>query len=216
MGNDFRSARFWAVELIEKALFDGARAVDATLGNGHDAQWLCERVGETGCVYGFDVQSEAVERSRTRIAEAGFADRARLISDGHQNMLKYIEKGSADAVMFNLGWLPGAQHSVTTRVETTIQAVNAALEVLKEDGVLTICVYPGHEEGAREREALLQWAQALDEKRYDAMVRSYLNQSNSPPLMIAIKKNKGRKRERAGSMQVQCKRRLPIRADKYI
>ena len=46
MANDFRSARFWAAEIIERALYEGAVAVDATLGNGHDALWLCGLVGE--------------------------------------------------------------------------------------------------------------------------------------------------------------------------
>lgn len=194
MANDFRSARFWAAELIEGALFDGACAVDATLGNGHDALWLCGLVGEQGRVYGFDVQAEAVERSRARLAQAGVQDRATLILDGHQNMCQYIQPGSADAVMFNLGWLPGAAHGVTTRTETTLQAVNAALEVLKEEGLLTICVYPGHEEGAREREVLLSWARGLNEREYDTMLRCYLNQSGDPPLLIAVKKNKRRKK----------------------
>lgn len=193
MPNDFRSARFWAAELIEKALYDGATAVDATLGNGHDCLWLCRLVGEQGRVYGFDVQQEAVERSGIRLQENGVAQRARLIHSGHENMLDYVQAESADAIMFNLGWLPGAEHGVTTCVETTLRAVNAALDVLKEDGVMTVCVYPGHDEGAREREALLEWAQGLDEKRFDAMLRSYLNQSKDPPLMIAVKKNKRRK-----------------------
>ena len=162
MANDFRSARFWAAELIERALYPGAVAVDATLGNGHDALWLCGLVGETGRVYGFDVQREAVERSRTRLAEAGMESRATLILDGHQNMGSYVQPESADAVMFNLGWLPGAAHGVTTRTETTLEAVDAALKVLKEDGVMTVCVYPGHDEGARERDALLSWARGLD------------------------------------------------------
>ena len=127
MANDFRSARFWAAELIESALFEGAHAVDATLGNGHDALWLCGLVGETGHVYGFDVQAEAVERSRARLAEAGVENRADLILDGHQNMRSYVDAQSADVVMFNLGWLPGAAHGVTTQTATTLQAVNAAL-----------------------------------------------------------------------------------------
>ena len=190
MPNDFRSARFWAAAIIEKALCPGATAVDATLGNGHDCLWLCSLVGETGRVYGFDIQKEAVDRSRARLAENGVESRATLIHDGHQNMLDHVAKESADAVMFNLGWLPGAQHGVTTFTETTLQAVNTALEVLKQDAVLTICVYPGHDEGAREREALVAWAKNLDEKRFDAMIQSYLNQSNDPPLMIAVKKNK--------------------------
>jgi len=190
VANDFRSARFWAAELIEGALYAGATAVDATLGNGHDALWLCSLVGEGGHVYGFDVQPEAVENSARRLREAGVEDRATLLLDGHQNMLNYVQPESADAVMFNLGWLPGAAHGVTTRTETTLQAVNAALAALKQEGLLTICVYPGHEEGAREREALIQWAQRLNEREYDAMLRCYLNQRKDPPLLIAVKKNK--------------------------
>ena len=194
VANDFRSARFWAAELIERALYPGAVAVDATLGNGHDALWLCGLVGETGRVYGFDVQQEAVERSRARLVEAGVEARATLILDGHQNMISYVPPESAEAVMFNLGWLPGAAHGVTTQTGTTLEAVAAALTVLKEDGVMTVCVYPGHEEGARERDALLNWARELDERSYDVMLRAYLNQSGDPPLMIAIKKNRKRKR----------------------
>ena len=194
VANDFRSARFWAAELIERALYPGATAVDATLGNGHDALWLCGLVGETGKVYGFDVQGEAVSRSRARLEDAGVAERATLILDGHQNMISYVPPESVDAVMFNLGWLPGAAHGVTTQTETTLQAVSAALEVLKEDGVMTVCVYPGHDEGARERDALLSWARGLDERSYDVMLRAYLNQSGDPPLMIAVKKNRKRKR----------------------
>ena len=181
VANDFRSARFWAAELIERALYPGAVAVDATLGNGHDALWLC-------------VQKEAVDRSRARLVEAGVEARATLILDGHQNMISYVPPESAEAVMFNLGWLPGAAHGVTTRTETTLQAVHAALTVLKEDGVMTVCVYPGHEEGARECDALLSWARGLDERSYDVMLRAYLNQSGDPPLMIAVKKNRKRKR----------------------
>ena len=192
MANDFRSARFWAAELIAGALGEGSRAVDATLGNGRDALWLCGLVGETGRVYCFDVQPEAVERSRARLREAGLESRATLLLDGHQNMAAHIAAQSVDAVMFNLGWLPGAPHDVTTRAETTLQAVDAALALLREDGLLTICVYPGHAEGARERDALLAWARGLDERKYDVMLRCYLNQSGDPPLMLAVKKNKRR------------------------
>ena len=195
MANDFRSARFWAAELIEGALHSGARALDATLGNGHDALWLCGLVGEAGHVYGFDVQAEAVERSRARLEEAGVANRATLILDGHEHLGAYVEDESIDAAMFNLGWLPGAPHGVTTQTQTTLCAVDAALRALRPEGILTICVYPGHPEGARERDALLTWARALDGRRYDVMLRAYLNQENDPPLMIAVKKNKRRQSE---------------------
>ena len=189
MAQDFRSARYWAAELIEPALRPGAVAVDATMGNGQDTLWLCRLVGETGRVYAFDVQQEAVNRTRERLAEAGVLDRARLHCTGHERMAELIVE-PVDAVMFNLGWLPGAEHIVTTRTETTLQAVDAALQILKPDGLMTICVYPGHEEGARELDALLDWAKSLDPKKYDALIKCYLNQPNDPPRMIAVKRKR--------------------------
>ena len=189
MANDFRSARFWAAELIEPALRDGARAVDATMGNGQDTLWLCRRVGEAGRVYAFDVQPEAVARTRQRLEDAGVAQRAELNCLGHERMAEVVP-GPVDAVMFNLGWLPGAAHAVTTRTETTLLAVNAALGLLKPDGLLTVCVYPGHPEGTRELEALTHWAETLDPRRFDALLRRYMNQPNDPPQLIAVKRNR--------------------------
>ena len=60
MAYDFRSARFWASEIIQAALPEGGCAVDATLGNGHDALNLAQLVGDGGRVIGFDVQPEAI------------------------------------------------------------------------------------------------------------------------------------------------------------
>ena len=189
MAQDFRSARYWASEMIEPALNPGAVAVDATMGNGRDTLWLCERVGEAGRVYAFDVQQEAVERTRERLEAAGMADRATLFCLGHEHMAEGVPV-SVDAVMFNLGWLPGAAHAVTTQTETTLKAVEAALSLLKPDGLMTVCVYPGHDEGKRELDALLHWAGSLDPKRWDALVKCYLNQPNDPPRMIAVKRKK--------------------------
>lgn len=194
MANDFRSARFWARAMVEDALFEGARVVDATMGNGHDTQWLCELAGKTGRVYAFDVQAEAVERTRERLTAAGLQARAELFCTGHERMGECV-KDPVDAIVFNLGWLPGAEHGVTTRTDTTLQAVNAALALLKEDGLLTICIYPGHEEGAKEKQALMQWTAALDDRRYDAVLKTYLNQPNDPPCMLAVRKKRTKQRQ---------------------
>ena len=77
MSSDFGSARRWAERFILDALHEGSTAIDATLGNGHDAERLCALVGETGHVFGFDVQKEAVERTRQRLADRGLLSRAR-------------------------------------------------------------------------------------------------------------------------------------------
>ncbi len=172
---------------METALFPGARAVDATMGNGRDTLWLCQRVGPNGHVYAFDIQPEAVERTARRLRDAGLSARTTLFCQGHQRMADYVPE-PVDAVMFNLGWLPGAEHVVTTRTETTLQAVDAALGLLKPQGLLTVCLYPGHEEGMRELKALTEWAGRLDSKIYDALLERYMNQPNDPPQLIAVKK----------------------------
>lgn len=193
MATDFKSARFWAKEMIESALFPGACAIDATMGNGHDTLWLCELVGESGKVYAFDVQEEAVERTAERLSSAGCRDRAVLFCLGHEKMAEAV-KEQADVIVFNLGWLPGAEHGVTTQTSTTLKAAEAALSLLKEEGIMTICIYPGHEEGTKELHALIEWAGALDDKRYDAMLKCYVNQPNDPPQMLAIRKKKSKKK----------------------
>lgn len=189
MSFDMKSARHWARELQQEAIEPGMRVIDATMGNGHDTQWLCELVGETGRVYAFDVQQAAVENTRARLQAAGLLERAVLIHDGHQHVRRYIEE-AVDSVLFNLGWLPGGDHRVTTRLETTLTAVNECLQLLKPGGLMTICAYPGHDEGTRELSALVQWARELDSSRYSVMARGYLNQSAScPPVLFAVGKN---------------------------
>lgn len=188
MGFDLKSARHWAEELLRQAVRDGSKVIDATLGNGYDTEWLCGIVGDEGHVYGFDIQKEAVERTVERLEKAGIGHRASLYCTGHQNVKEYV-KEEVDAAVFNLGWLPGSDRSVRTMRETTMQAVEGCLELLKEGGLLTICAYPGHDEGREELKALIDWASALDSRKYDAMIRRYLNQPNDPPVLFAIKKN---------------------------
>ncbi|MBQ2956318.1 MAG: methyltransferase domain-containing protein [Clostridia bacterium] len=188
MGFDLKSARHWAEELLRQAVTEGSKVIDATLGNGYDTEWLCGLVGDEGHVYGFDVQQEAVDRTNERLVNAGIDHRATLFCTGHQNVKEYVHE-KVDAAVFNLGWLPGTDKNIRTMRETTLQAVEGCLELLKEGGLLTICAYPGHEEGKEELNALIEWAKGLDSKKYDAMIRGYLNQPNDPPVMFAVKKN---------------------------
>jgi hypothetical protein len=183
---DFQSARHWAQELLSQALFEGAVAVDATMGGGGDALFLCERVGETGRVYAFDVQPSAVERTRTKLEAAGLLDRATLILDGHERVAYYVRE-PIDAAVFNLGWLPGGDKAVTTRVETTLAALDACLGLLKRRGLLTVCAYPGHAEGEAELQAVTAWARALPEG-FQAMTRAFLNPARPAPTLIAVQR----------------------------
>ena len=62
----------FARTLPQTAVKEGDYAVDATLGNGHDTCFLAEIVGDSGKVFGFDIQKEAIESSTTRLKEKNF------------------------------------------------------------------------------------------------------------------------------------------------
>lgn len=168
-----KNARHLAARYMEDILREGDVAVDATMGNGGDTAFLCKLVGETGHVYAFDVQQEALDRTAARLEEAGMRNRATLILAGHETMRNHVLV-SPRVVMFNLGWLPGAEHVVTTKTETTMQAAEAALDLVLPDGFVSICIYPGHEEGARELHALLNWAAGLDVRAYNVLHHDFI------------------------------------------
>lgn len=184
-----RNARHLAADYMIRSIREGDRVIDATMGNGKDTLFLCELVGETGHVYAFDVQAEAVERTKERVKEAGYDGRATLLLAGHETMAEHV-KELVQAVMFNLGWLPGAEHIVTTKTETTLAAVRAACNLIAPGGIVTVCVYPGHEEGTRELSALLEYAASLDVRRFNVAHHRFLNASLQTPQLILIQKNK--------------------------
>ena len=99
---------------LEEHIEEGSCCIDATCGNGNDTEFLCRMAGETGKVYAFDIQAQAVERTAERLENAGYRERAVLYCAGHEQMSEYV-KEKADAVMFNFGYLPGGDHKVATR-----------------------------------------------------------------------------------------------------
>ena len=95
---------------------------------------------------------------------------------------------SVAAVVFNLGWLPGGDHSVTTHWETTRQAVDSALKLLRPQGVLVICAYPGHVEGDRERQALMDTLAGLPPQEYNVLWHKFLNAGPGAPECFAVQR----------------------------
>ena len=156
--------------VIQERVRPGDEVVDATAGNGHDTLFLAGLVGETGRVFAFDLQAAAIESTRARLAEAGVLDRCTLHHAGHQFLSETLpgdSKGKLAAVVFNLGWLPGHDKSCITRTETTLVAVNAALEWLRPGGLLCVVVYPGHQGGEEEASAIAAWASALPSNTHE-------------------------------------------------
>ena len=183
-----KSARYLARDVLLQAVQPGDVAVDATMGNGHDTQMLCEAVGPDGRVYAFDVQEQALCSTESLLRERHLDSRAHLFLKGHEHMGELIPE-QVRAIVFNLGWLPGGDHSVTTQWETTRKALDQALELLLPGGVLVVCAYPGHPEGARELSELIAYFSVLSNKAYNVLHQRFLNASPGAPECFIIQKN---------------------------
>lgn len=181
----------YAHVLAARALDPGGMAIDATVGNGHDTVFLAEEVGRQGTVVGFDVQAKALERTEQRIEEQSLEAEIHLLRAGHEDMGAHVPeraRGEVSAVMFNLGYLPGGDHSLTTQPETTRTALEAAIAYLKPGGVITVVQYTGHEGGAKEAKAVSEWASGLSQDMFQVLAYQFLNHRNDPPRLLAIEK----------------------------
>ncbi len=150
---------------ILKHIEEGDTVADFTMGNGYDTLFLSKTVGESGKVYAFDIQPSALVSTEKRLIENNAPKNYELICDSHHNSDKYI-KTKIKAGMFNLGYLPGGDKTVTTKRETTLSAVEKAIGLLDKDSILLIAVYPGHEEGEIEGELIHEMLSKLDRKQY--------------------------------------------------
>ena len=157
----------------------GGVAVDFTMGNGHDTLWLSNAVGEEGKVYAFDIQPQALISSHKLLTESGAPKNYTLILDSHSNVMDYVEEKICIG-MFNLGFLPGGDKSITTKRDTTMIAIRAAIDLLDADGALLIAVYPGHEEGSIEGELIEQELMTLNRKELCACKFKIVNSPTSP------------------------------------
>ena len=117
-------------------LAPGGLYVDATCGNGHDTQFLCTLAGPAGRVLGLDIQQQAVDNTNARLAAAGYGAVGRAVLHDHARLAELVQPGTADCVLFNFGWLPGAEHDVHSTADGSVPALRAALEALRPGGVL--------------------------------------------------------------------------------
>jgi glycine/D-amino acid oxidase-like deaminating enzyme len=153
-----------AHQILREQVPRGTSVIDATAGNGHDTLALAEIVGPDGHVLAIDIQPVAVMATRSRIENSGHAN-VMVVEGDHAEMARWLPTewpGRVAAVVFNLGYLPGGDHSRLTSSESTITALEAAACLLAPDGIITVMAYPGHAGGADELSAVVAWLKGLD------------------------------------------------------
>ena len=184
--NMFNSAIRISKIFIKDLVSPGDIVVDATLGNGHDTLFLAELVGEKGKVYAFDIQEKAIHSAKSIISE-NLVNRIHFIHDSHTKIVDKV-KEPVKLVLFNLGYLPNADRTITTKVEPTLEALKKSLLLLSDFGVVMVVVYRGHDEGKLEYEKITEYVSTLEQKKYNVSFSNFPNQQNEPPILVCIQK----------------------------
>ena len=94
--------------------------------------------------------------------------------------LLYWALASLSHVIF--GWLPGADHGVFSHAQSSIPALEAALEALRPGGVLSAILYSGKVIGSDEKTEILQWMRSRPLKQCTALVCGFANWADTAPL----------------------------------
>lgn len=158
-------------------------AVDATCGNGFDTQFLVQ-LGFSQ-VTAFDVQQDALTAANDKLSKQERKS-VTFVLDGHQNLRKHII-GPVDCVMFNLGYLPGANKHITTQGPTSLAALKQSTAVVSDHGLISIMCYPGHTSGASEMAMLVEWFATI---RDTWQLDTYLASAPKPsaPILYTLSK----------------------------
>ncbi len=174
-----------AHDILKKVQLEGS-AADFTLGGGNDCELLIS-LPNIKKVYAFDIQESAIEAAKTYLKNKQGVEKVMFISAGHEQAKQYIKEPIVMGI-FNFGFYPKGDHAITTMVETSKQAVEAALDLLKAGGLLVLVLYPGHEQGRKESDYFDEWIQTLSSHQFDCASIHMSNKRECPYIQIIEKK----------------------------
>ena len=73
-----------------------------------------------------------MEHTEERLKKDDCPENYQLFLDSYENMAAYAEAETVSCITFNLGYLPGGDHSVATRADSSKRAVESGLTLLKK------------------------------------------------------------------------------------
>lgn len=166
--------------------------IDATLGKGNDTAYILSHSSFMGKVFGFDIQAAAIQASLQKLKDHD-TDRFDLFLHGHQDIdicLPLEEYPSFTGAVFNLGYLPGGDHEIITRADSTYEALLQISRRLIIGGRIILVLYTGHPGGAEEAQSLLKEIAKWPQETFCISHNQWINQINTPPSLLLIEKIK--------------------------
>lgn len=167
--------------LLEEAKKEGV-ILDMTCGKGYDSKFILENL-KPKKLYAFDIQE--ISRDKTKETLGSFPENFVFILDNHKNLDFYV-KEKIDLAIFNLGFLPTSDKSITTNYKDVIEALSKIFKLMGKTSMVLITFYPGHAEGKKESIYVEDYLRKLPQKEYSIMKFDFINQKNNPPYVVRI------------------------------
>lgn len=152
--------------------------IDMTVGNGHDTLFLGKIAKK---VFGFDIQQEAIHNTTKLLTEEGITN-YQLFLESHENVDLVLPqyKQQITLILFNLGYLPRGDKTITTTAETTLMAIKKSLIMLNNKGIILVVFYL-HEEGVKEATVVKNY---LLQENIDYQIYRNTDNINAPYLLV--------------------------------
>ncbi|MES2345015.1 MAG: class I SAM-dependent methyltransferase [Chlamydiota bacterium] len=182
--NHIRLAHFF----WEHTLLPTSFAIDATCGNGKDTKKLAE-LTPNGGVIALDIQKEALENTKRSLEDSMLTSKIHFFHQSHEEFPLFALELTISLIIYNLGYLPGGDKSLTTQTSSTLKSLSQALSLIVPGGMISVTCYPGHPEGLIEKNAVLEKTSSLNPAQFSAYHYHNIISPTAPSLLI-IKKLK--------------------------
>lgn len=172
----------------------GDSVIDATCGNGHDTLFLARHclAKDRGQLISLDIQTKALNQAKellfSEVSEE-ILSHIHFLNQCHSVFPISLLESPVKLIVYNLGYLPKGEKSLTTMVDTTLLSIQSAMQLIAPGGAISITCYPGHEEGKKEQEEIIKLMQNLNLKDWNCCLHQWINRISAPSLML-IQKSK--------------------------
>lgn len=173
----------------KKLLCPGDIVIDATCGNGHDTLTLANLAFSPNSkqnIIAIDMQSEAIKSTQV-LLKNHFKDpfeSLRFLQQCHSQFPSDLTPQSVKLIVYNLGYLPGGNKTITTAHSSTLESLRNALDLIMLGGAISITCYPGHPEGKIEEKKILAFSQTLSPLEWSCCYHRWENRKDAPGLLL--------------------------------
>lgn len=165
--------------IIKNFIKEKKVAIDCTLGNGFDTDFLSDNFE---VVYAFDIQKVACDKYKENKKQ-----NVSVINDSHHKLSEYVNR-NVNCIIYNLGFLPGGDKTITTCHDLSLESIKIGLDILESEGIMLITSYRGHDEGMSEYYCIKEYLDTLPKNKYAVMKHEIINRSNKSPVLFVVEK----------------------------